>query len=485
MGGGSATVRPYRSVSPLDALRERLGPDVAVRYAKGCDIDRSIPPLADPLLEAGLDLEFFANRDARSQVDSARIVFFGTPAPGVSYDAFSVRASGSVVPEVSGTHVLHLVQAGRARVLIDGQVVIDATEGDFDRGDEFFGFGSVEIEAQVDLQAGVAVEVVVEFSSRDVGHVAGVRVGIAAQQERDLLAEAEVVAGECDAVVLVVGTNDDWETEGRDRELFGLPGDQIELIERVCATNANTVVVLNAGGPHEMGWLNLPAAVLSVGFGGQELGHALADVLFGDVDPGGRMPTTIPARYEHSGAYLNYPGENSVVRYGEGLFVGHRWFDAKLIEPAVPFGHGLSYATFFWGPARGPVTASTALAEPVVVEVDVTNTSDRAGSEVVQVYVEPPASRLHRPVSRGSPSCICRLARRQPPRCRWTEGRSRTSTLRAGPGSDPAGWSNRGCTRLWPRDLSRCTKPRSRSPWRGTNCDSMPKNVAPWPSSLG
>ena len=145
-----------------------------------------------------------------------------------------------------------------------------------------------------------------------------------------------------------------------------------------------------------MGWMDAPRAVLNIGFAGQELGDALVDVLVGDVDPGGRMPTTIPARYEHSPAYLNYPGENSVVRYGEGLYVGYRWFDARHIDPAVPFGHGLSYATFAWDNARVSGSGSTAFSDPVVIEIDVTNTSGRAGSDVVQVYVEPPPSLLHR-----------------------------------------------------------------------------------------
>ena len=126
--------------------------------------------------------------------------------------------------------------------------------------------------------------------------------------------------------------------------------------------------------------------------------RALVDVLLGDVDPGGRMPTSVPARYEHHPALPNYPGENSVVRYGEGLFMGHRGYDARGIAPAVPFGHGLSYATFEWSAPRAPAAATTALGAPIAVEIDVTNTSDRPGSEVVQLYVEPPGARLQRPI---------------------------------------------------------------------------------------
>ncbi len=404
MGGGSATVRAYRASSPLGALEERLGDRVQVRYAKGCDIDRSTPPLTAPVLQDGLTMRFHEGLDHQGDVvatattATTRVVFFGAPAEGVSPSTFSMRASGTIVPEVGGRHSLRLVQSGRTRVLLDGAVVLDATEGEYERGDDIFGFASVEIAADVDLEAGRPHELLIEFSARDAVLLSGFGVGMVAPVTRDLMGEAVGLAEGCDAAVVVVGTNDDWETEGRDRDQFELPGDQAELIRRVAAVNDRTVVVVNTGGPHRLDWLDAPAAVLSVGFGGQELGDALVDVLVGERDPGGRMPTTVPARLEHSASHLGWPGENSVVRYGEGLHIGHRWFDARGIEPAVPFGHGLSYATFSWGEPRAPATAPTALADPVVVEVDVTNTSARAGTEVVQLYVEPPPSLLHRPV---------------------------------------------------------------------------------------
>ena len=403
MGGGSATVRAYRTTSPLEALERRLD-GVDVRYSKGCDIDRSTPELRAPLLQDRFQLEWFAGHDfagdvlATSDSASGRFTFFGEPIDGVPSEAFSFRATGTVVAEATGTHALRIVQAGRVRVLIDGEVVLDATDGEYETGDEFFGFGSVEIEESIDLEAGRSYELTVEYSNRGAILLAGMRLGLVATVEQDLLGDAEKVAAACDAAVVVVGTNDDWETEGRDRDLFDLPGDQVEMIRRISAVNPRTIVVVNTGGPHGMGWLDAPAAVLSVGFAGQEMGDALVDVLTGLTDPGGRMPTTIPARYEHSPAYLNYPGENSVVRYGEGLYVGHRFFDARFIEPAVAFGHGLSYATFSWGSPRGPETVDPAAGGEVVVEVDITNTSDRDGVEVVQLYVEPPASVLHRPV---------------------------------------------------------------------------------------
>ena len=403
MGGGSATVQAYRNESLVDALGDEYG-HLDMSYAQGCDIERSLVALSAPMLKGRLRLEYFNGHDWSGPVvhtkesASAEMVFFGEPGPGVDPEAFSVRASGVLVAEATGEHTLGLVQLGRCRILLDGETVLDATEGDYAKGDDFFGMGSELITSPVQLTEGRETPIVIEYSSRDSFMLCGVRVGLKSRVERDLMAEAEETAAAADVAVVVVGTNSDWETEGRDRDSFDLPGDQPELIRRVAAANPNTVVVVNTGGACNLDWADEVAGILVAGFGGQEMGHALADVLFGQADPGGRMAMTVPARYEHSPAYLNYPGENGVVRYGEGLYIGHRWFDARVIEPAVPFGHGLSYATFEWSEPRVSGGRDTDLADPVIVEVDVVNSGDRPGSDVVQVYVEPPPSLLHRPV---------------------------------------------------------------------------------------
>ncbi|MYL09663.1 MAG: glycoside hydrolase family 3 protein, partial [Acidimicrobiia bacterium] len=403
MGGGSATVQAYRNVSLMDALGDEYG-HLDVRYAQGCDIERSLIALSAPMLKGKLRLEYFNGHDWSGPVvhtresASAEMVFFGEPGPGVNPEAFSVRASGVLVAEDTGEYSLGLVQLGRCRILLDGEAVLDATEGEYAKGDDFFGMGSEVITAPVQLTEGRETPIVIEYSSRDSFMLCGARVGLKSQVDRDLIAEAVETAAAADVAVVVVGTNADWETEGRDRDSFDLPGDQPELIRRVAAANPNTVVVVNTGGACNLDWAGEVAGVLVAGFGGQEMGNAVADVLFGQADPGGRMTMTIPARYEHNPAYLNYPGENGVVRYGEGLHIGHRWFDARAIEPAVPFGHGLSYATFEWSAPRVTGGGDAEMADPVIVEVDVVNTGDRSGSDVVQVYVEPPPSLLHRPV---------------------------------------------------------------------------------------
>ncbi len=401
MGGGSAKVKAYHATSPVEALRSRLT-DTHVVFEKGCHIDRSLAALTKPLLDGPALVEFIDGHGhhgdvvATEETDRLEVFASGAPAPGVSADVWSCRITASVVAMVSGVHDVRMIQCGRARVSVDGEVVIDATEGHVERSDAYFGLGSVEYTAAVDLIAGQAATVVVEFDNRDTFMISGVVVGVVARADEDLMARAVAAAEQSDVAVVVVGTNDDWETEGRDRDLWELPGDQPELIRRVAAVNPRTIVVLNVGAPHALDWIDEPAAVLSVGFGGQELSEALVDMLLGELEPGGRAATTVGAHYEQFAAYPNYPGENSTVRYGEGVLCGHRWHDAMHVKPLVPFGFGLGYTTFSMSAPRS--VAGAPAGSDITVEVDVANTGGRPGSEVVQIYVEPLDAPVMRPV---------------------------------------------------------------------------------------
>jgi beta-glucosidase len=190
--------------------------------------------------------------------------------------------------------------------------------------------------------------------------------------------------------IVVVGTNADTETEGEDRTSLALPGDQDELVTRVLAANPRTVVVVNTGGPVTLPWSASAPALLQTWFGGQEMADALVDVLFGEVDPGGRLAVSFPRAIEQTPAFGNFPGEHGEVRYGEGFLVGYRWYDSRGLVPTFPFGYGLSYATFEIGApvgGVGPLQHEDGLTR---IEVPVTNTGDRRGSEVVQAYVAPP-----------------------------------------------------------------------------------------------
>ena len=215
------------------------------------------------------------------------------------------------------------------------------------------------------------------------------------QAIEDAIAEAAA----SDVAVLFVGRDGEWDTEGLDLPDMRLPGRQEELIERVTAANPNTVVVLQTGGPVEMPWLDKVRGVLQVWYPGQELGHAVADLLFGDAEPGGRLPQTFPKQLADNSAITGdpaiYPGQNGHVRYAEGVFVGYRHHDSRGVEPLFPFGFGLGYTRFAWSEARA--SAQDMGADGITVEVDVTNIGDRRGSDVVQIYVKPLSSAIERP----------------------------------------------------------------------------------------
>jgi beta-glucosidase len=235
----------------------------------------------------------------------------------------------------------------------------------------------------------------VEYSSEGATGGQAVRLGCTPSIGDEAIRRAVQLAEQCDSVVLFAGTNGEWESEGADRTTLALPGAQDALIEAVAAANPRTVVVLNTGSPVAMPWLDRVGAVVQAWFPGQESGNAIADVLFGDVNPSGKLTQTFPMRLEDNPAYINYPGENGRVHYGEGLFVGYRYYDMKRIEPLFPFGFGLSYTEFAYSHLR--VVSAESPHQPPTVHADITNTGSRSGQEVVQLYVRDVASRLTRP----------------------------------------------------------------------------------------
>lgn len=219
--------------------------------------------------------------------------------------------------------------------------------------------------------------------------------------ESDLLARAVAAARQSDVAVIIGGLNHDkfFDAEAADRKDLKLPYGQDELIRRVVQANPRTVVVLFGGGPVEMGlWLSQVPAVVEAWYPGMEGGNALARVLFGDVNPSGKLPCTFPHKLEDSPAHAlgAYPGTNGTVRYEEGLLVGYRWFDAKNVEPLFPFGHGLSYTRFHYSGLRlaGGINAND---PELTVEFELTNTGPLAGAEVAQIYVQDIEASLPRP----------------------------------------------------------------------------------------
>ena len=235
------------------------------------------------------------------------------PVGGGVPDDFSVRLRATLVPPESGAWKFSVVQAGRARVLLDGEVFLD-NWNPTERGEAFYGMGSAELAQTVDLVAGRRYELVVEAIPAAPA-LGGLSVGLEPPAADDLIERAVAVARTADAVVCVVGSDGQWETEGNDRESMTLPGAQDELVHAVAAVNPRTIVVVNAASPVAMPWAGDVAAVLQCWFAGEEWGNALADVLSGDVAPSGKLPTTIPMRIEDTPAYAHYPGADGKVHY--------------------------------------------------------------------------------------------------------------------------------------------------------------------------
>ena len=214
--------------------------------------------------------------------------------------------------------------------------------------------------------------------------------------DEGLLQEAEALASQSQVVVLMVGLPDQYESEGFDRAHMNLPAQHDELVRRVSAANPNTVVVLSNGSPVLMPWLDRVPALVEGYLGGQAGGAALADVLFGDVNPCGKLAETFPLAQKDIAADANFPGAARQVQYREGLYVGYRYFDSAAVEVLFPFGFGLSYTTFEYSNVRLRQN-QVAPDERVRVTIAITNTGTRAGKEVVQLYSHDRQSLVHRP----------------------------------------------------------------------------------------
>ena len=212
-----------------------------------------------------------------------------------------------------------------------------------------------------------------------------------------LIAQAVNTARNADKAVIVAGLPDSFESEGYDRSHMRMPRCQVELIRRVAQANPNVIVVLYNGSPVEMPWLGSAKAVVEAYLGGQAVGGATRDVLFGRVNPCGRLPETFPHKLEDNPSYLTYGGEGDRSVYNEGIFVGYRYYDKKKMDVLFPFGYGLSYTTFDYSNLHVSADAIRDT-DSLLVTVDVSNTGTRAGKEVVQLYVSDRESSVFRPV---------------------------------------------------------------------------------------
>ena len=383
---GSPGLQPAFSVQPLDGIKKRAGAGVTVNYVPGTE-------LGDPVPTSALTLkgEYFTNRNlagtpALTRPDAEIQFNWDTqaPAPNFPRTEFSVRWTGTLRAPVTGRYTLTLTTDDGCRLFLDGKRLID----------HWVETAASPQTADVDLIAGHTYDLRIEYfqgtglaSARFNWTVPG----------RARFSAATDAASKSDVAIVLVST-EGTEGEGSDRPSMALPGGQDDLIRAVAAVNKNTIVVLNNGTPVLMTkWLNRVPGLVESWFPGETGGDALAAILFGDVNPSGKLPTTLGARREDYPDYGHFPGTKGNVDYAEGIYVGYRHFDKKRITPLFPFGYGLSYTKFRYANLRLSQPALTPDGT-VTASVDVTNTGGREGAEVVELYVHDPKPQIDKAI---------------------------------------------------------------------------------------
>ncbi|PVF98856.1 hypothetical protein CPB86DRAFT_850239 [Serendipita vermifera] len=408
-GGGSAALKPTYVASPWKGLNDTLPQGVELSYTVGGYAHKYLPTLEDMMKteagEPGWLIEFLAH-DSKGEptISVANTVLHDTRVklndflPKGLTPEWSLKCCGIFTPDTTGPFEFGLTVAGRAKLFLNGKLLIDnwTTQRP---GEWFYGQGSAEETATADLVAGKTVEVMVLYtntrppSQEEVNRsqpalMRGVRLGGCPLVEKNQgLSQAADLASKSDVAVVFVGLNSDWESEGFDRSSLSLPRDQDELISTVAKANPATVVVIQAGSAISMPWVNQVQAVLQTWYLGNEVGNAIADILYGTRNPSGKLPISFPVREQDIAAHLNFGGEYGVVHYREEVFVGYKHFDAKGIQPLFPFGWGLSYTTFELSDLKLQYSQPEGDNFSATVTLTVKNCGSRPGSEVVQIYV--------------------------------------------------------------------------------------------------
>jgi beta-glucosidase len=408
-GGGSAGVTPVSVCTPADGLGAALTGRAEVEVVPGCQTWQSLPEpqsgsIFDPVTgEPGVRLEFTDGAGALLAAEhrwSTNLAWWDGVPDGIGWgEPGLIVLTTTFRPPVSGSYLLAAAGVGGLTLTADGVTVIDGTTPVPDDPVEAMTRPG-ELRAGLWVDAATATQLRLEFRPAIDGEgPLAVRLGIVpSADDEKLIAEAEAAAAAADAAIVVVGSGELTESEGFDRSTLALPGRQDDLIRRVAAANAATVVVVNSGMPVLMPWAHDVAAIVYAWLPGQEFGGALADVLLGAAEPGGRLPVTLPVAEADCPVLHATPEQDGTLPYSEGLLIGYRGYDAAGIIPRYPFGHGLGYTTW----AYEAIDCPAAVPEGSDLELTVTirNTGQRPGKEVVQVYLAEPGD----PVRRGRPA---------------------------------------------------------------------------------
>lgn len=412
-GGGSASLAAYYAVTPFDGISSKLSSPPG--YSVGAHSHKLLPLLGNllktPTGETGMLMKVY-NEDPsvsdRECVDE--IVVSKTELLLVDYYNNKLKSNtwyadfeGSFVPEEDREWDLSLIVHGTAKLFVNGELVVNNAENQVP-GEAFFGMATEERKGRIQLKKGETYNIKVEFGSaatsqlNDAGVVFGggcLRVGgCEVIDPKEEIAKAAALAKDAEQVIVCAGLNADWETEGNDREHMDLPGYLDEMIYAVAAANPNTVVVMQSGTPVTMPWIDSVPALVQAWYGGNETGNCIADVVFGDANPSGKLSLSFPAQLRDNPSYLNFRAEGGRTLYGEDVYVGYRYYEYLERPVLFPFGHGLSYTSFAFSGLSVEEKDGK-----VGVKLSVKNTGERKGAEVVQVYVSPKQkAKINRPV---------------------------------------------------------------------------------------
>ncbi len=400
-GGGSGGLSGNYGISPYEGILNKVGDKVEVKFARGIPARSLDLPIAGAEFyktkdgKPGLDAEYFNNKEVEGEPDLTRVerdinFDWKHSSPDekiIRLDKWSARFTGKFKSPGEGWYEIGLRSDNGIRMYLDGQKIldawIDARPGKFKIARYKF-----EKDRWYDLK--------IDFYE-NIG-TCRLKLGFAPYKPGTMMEDAVKVAAKSDVVVLAMGLDKELEGEAVDRARLELDEDQLNLIHKVLKVNKNVVMVLNNATPILMNsWLNKPPAVVEAFYPGQEGGNALADILFGDISPSGRLPLTFPKKWEDTPVADSYPGTKEIANYNEGIYVGYRWYDKKNIEPLFPFGYGLSYTTFEYSDLK---LSSTSMKQDGEVEVslNVKNTGKMAGDEVVQLYIRDKKASVEREV---------------------------------------------------------------------------------------
>ncbi|PVH77695.1 glycoside hydrolase family 3 protein [Cadophora sp. DSE1049] len=411
-GGGSATLSPYYAVTPFEGVVNKTSD---IRYSVGCYAHKMLPVLGTQLKnsEGGMGVTFKAFTSPptikdRQPVDILHLVDTNMYLadyyhPELTEDLWWAEVEGSFTPEETCDFEFGLTVFGTGKLYLDDELLID-NETRQRSGGSFFNVGTVEETGIKHVISGQTYKIKVVYASGVTSKIAdadgvvsfgggGIRIGGARViDSEEEINEAVKLAKTVDQVVLFIGLNSDFEQEGHDRTHMDLPDLSDKLIFAVAAVNPRTVVVLQSGTPVSMPWASSVAGIVQAWYGGNETGNGIADVLFGDVNPSGKLPLSFPVNVEDNPAFLNYRSDKGRVLYGEDVFIGYRFYEAVKRKTRFPFGWGLSYTNF-------------QLSDLVVefrdgmldVTAQVKNVGSCDGAEVIQVYVSQQQTSVRRP----------------------------------------------------------------------------------------